>query len=462
MGHLLTLLGGFFPPVLTPAYLAALGGPVAETLGMTVGAMTLAFAASLPLGVAAGLRLPGTRAILGALTALRAIPDLTLAILCVIVLGVGPGAGLIALALYYGAAVSKIFADILRTSPAGPVEALAGTGASRIQIALFGLIPAKLGDLLAYGAYEFESALRASIVVGAVGGGGIGAELVGSLQAFDLRRVTTLLLVLFALVAAVDRSAAWLRRHPRWLGALAPVGVVAVVVLAPRLLALRHGAKVFLDMVPPQMTAHDLGRLPRLIWETIWMACAGTAGAILAGALAGLLGARSLSPPWLAFVARRAMEALRTIPEVVWGLLLITAVGVGPVAGAFALGLHSTGSLARLFSDALDNAPRAPQAAIAQAGGSRLVVAAYATVPLALGPLAAHALFRLEWNLRMATVLGLIGAGGVGQALYEAQQLFFYRQMIAWLIVTWVLVGAVDVASDRLRRRWGLARAIIA
>jgi phosphonate transport system permease protein len=444
LGHLLTLLGAFFPPVLTPAYLAALGGPVAETLGMTVGAMTLAFAVSLPLGVAAGLRLPGTRAILGTLTALRAIPDLTLAILCVIVLGVGPGAGLIALALYYAATVSKIFADILRTSPSGPVEALAGTGASRIQIALFGLIPAKLGDLLAYGAYEFESALRASIVVGAVGGGGIGAELVGSL------------------VAAVDRSAAWLRRHPRWLGALAPVGVVAVVVLAPRLLALRHGAKVFLDMVPPQMTAHDLGRLPRLIWETIWMACAGTAGAILAGALAGLLGARSLSPPWLAFVARRAMEALRTIPEVVWGLLLITAVGVGPVAGAFALGLHSTGSLARLFSDALDNAPRAPQAAIAQTGGSRLVVAAYATVPLALGPLAAHALFRLEWNLRMATVLGLIGAGGVGQALYEAQQLFFYRQMIAWLIVTWVLVGGVDLASDRLRRRWGLARAIIA
>jgi phosphonate transport system permease protein len=188
------------------------------------------------------------------------------------------------------------------------------------------------------------------------------------------------------------------------------------------------------------------------------MACAGTAGAILAGAAFGVLGAASLSPPPLVFAARRAMEILRTIPEIVWGLVLIAAAGVGPAAGAWALGLHSTGSLARLFSDALDNAPRRPQVAIAATGTSGIAVAAYATVPLALGPLAAHALFRLEWNLRMATVLGLIGAGGIGQALYDAQQLFFYRQMIAWLLVTWALVATVDVASERLRRQWKLAR----
>jgi phosphonate transport system permease protein len=460
LSALASLLGAFFPPILTPAYLLALGGPIVETLGLTFGAMTLAFAAGLPLGVAAGLRLPGTRAMLGALAALRAIPDLTLAILCVIVLGVGPGAGLIALALYYGAAVSKIFADILRTAPAGPVEALAGTGASPLQVAVFGLIPARLGDLLAYGAYEVESALRASIVVGAVGGGGLGAELVGSLQAFDLKRVTTLLIVLLLLVGAFDRLAAWLRRHPRWLATLVPIGLVSLVALAPRVLALRHGAEVISHMLPPQLTDRDLARLPGLVWETLWMAGVGTAGAILAGALAGVLGARSLSPPWLVFLARRAMEALRTIPEVVFGLVLITLAGVGPLAGALALGLHSTGSLARLFADALDNAPRGPQQAIAQTGASKMIVAAYATIPLALGPLAAHALFRLEWNLRMATVLGLIGAGGVGQALYEAQQLFFYRQMVGWLLVTWALVGGFDAVSERVRRRWGLRRII--
>jgi phosphonate transport system permease protein len=150
------------------------------------------------------------------------------------------------------------------------------------------------------------------------------------------------------------------------------------------------------------------------------------------------------------------MELMRTIPEVVWGLILIAVAGVGPVAGAWALGLHSTGSLARLFADTLDNAPREPQLALAGTGASAVVVGAYATVPLALGPLAAHALFRLEWNLRMATVLGLIGAGGVGQALYEAQQLFFYPQMLAYVIITWLLVATVDVSSERVRRRYKL------
>src|ERR1700761_4952919 len=196
MDHTLSLLASFFPPVLTPSYLLALRGPVLETLGLTLGAMTIAFAISLPLGVAAGLRLPGTRALLGALAAFRAIPDLTLAILCVILFGIGPGAGLVALALYYTAAVAKMFSDILRTAPRRPLDALAGTGASRLQIALYGLIPLKQGDLLSYGAYEFESALRASVVIGAVGGGGLGSELVGSLASFDFRHVSTLLLVL--------------------------------------------------------------------------------------------------------------------------------------------------------------------------------------------------------------------------------------------------------------------------
>jgi len=139
--------------------------------------------------------------------------------------------------------------------------------------------------------------------------------------------------------------------------------------------------------------------------------------------------------------------------------VLIATAGVGPVAGAWALGLHSAGCLARLFADALENAPRAPQAAIAATGASRFKVFAFATAPLALPPIAAHGLFRFEWNLRMATVLGVIGAGGVGQALYEAQQLFFYRQMLAYVLVTAVLVTAVDHAGEALRRRHGLLQA---
>ncbi len=456
MDHTLTLLASFFPPVLTPSYLLALGGPVLETLGLTFGAMAVAFAVSLPLGVAAGLRLRGSPALLAGLAAFRAIPDLTLAILCVIVFGVGPGAGLVALTLYYTAAVAKMFADILRTAPQRPLEALASTGASRLQVALFGLLPLKRADLLTYGAFEFESALRASVVIGAVGGGGIGSELVGSLAAFDFRHVCTQLLVLVLLIAALDRAATALKRRPGWLLPLFPLGLACAWIYSPRLFAFGHAAGVIGQMFPPQITAQGWSDLPRQLWETVWMAVAGTLGACIAALVAGLASARSLSPPWLSIPARRVMEFMRTMPELVWGLVLIAVAGVGPVAGAWALGLHSTGSLSRLFADALDNAPREPQLAIANTGASAVVVGAYATVPLAMGPLAAHALFRLEWNLRMATVLGLIGAGGIGQALYDAQQLFFYRQMLAYVLITWLLVSVVDASSERLRRRYKL------
>jgi phosphonate transport system permease protein len=298
------------------------------------------------------------------------------------------------------------------------------------------------------------------VIVGAVGGGGLGAELVGSLTAMDFPRVATQIIVLVLLAAGFDALATRLRRHPRWLLALAPLGLVAAIAYGPRLMSLPHAARTFGEMWPPQLPVEAWATLPQRIVETIWMAGAGTGGAVAAALVLGAAGARNIAPAWLAWPVRRLMEVARAIPEVVWGLLLITTAGIGPVAGAWALGIHSTGCLARLYADALENAPGAPQAAIAATGASRFKVFAFATGPLTLAPIAAHSLFRFEWNLRMATVLGVIGAGGVGQALYEAQQLFFYQQMLAYVLVTAVLVALVDQAGETLRRRHRLLQVV--
>ena len=459
-GSLLQVLS-LYSPYLSLSYLQALAPPVIDTIGLALGAMFIAFALSVPVAIADALKLPGARLVLLALTAFRSIPELTLAIFCVILFGVGPGAGLIALALYYAAATTRMFSDILRTAPSGPLDALRATGASRLQIALFGLLPLTQADLLTYGAYEFESALRASIVVGAVGGGGLGSELVGSIAVLDFHRVATQILVLVAVIAAFDALAVQLRRHPRWLLLTAPFGLVAVLAYSPRLLAFDHAMDVFSQMLPPEITADGLARLPERLLETLWMALAGTGGAVVVAMVVGPASARNLAPVWLAIPLRRLMELLRTVPEIVWGLILILMVGVGPTAGAWALGLHSAGSLSRLFAESLENAPRRPQAAIAQTGASPLQVFAFATAPLALGPIAAHAVFRLEWNLRMATVLGLIGAGGIGQALYEAQQLMFYRQMVAYILITWALIAPLEQLGQSFRQRRGLLRAAV-
>ncbi|WP_102224935.1 PhnE/PtxC family ABC transporter permease [Acidimangrovimonas sediminis] len=451
----LGFIAGFFPPDLSPAYLLALAGPVLETLGMTFGAMLLASVLSLPVGLYLGLGGPGAGVVRAVLSGVRAIPDLTLAILCVIFFGIGPGAGLTAIAVFYTAAMSKNFGDLFATAPPGPVAALRATGARPVAVALYALVPLKSRDLLTYASYEVECALRASVIIGAVGGGGLGAELVGTLNAFDFQRSTTLILVLIVLVAAIDQITLRLRARPVWLLALVPPSALALWLYLPAAPGLGFALQTVGGMFPPQLDAGDWAALPALIWETVRIAVLGTAlGAALALPM-GLASTRGLSPAILAVPVRRLLEALRAVPEVVFGLILVATAGVGPTAGILALGLHSGGCLGRLFAESFENVRPGPVQAVAATGARPLTVAAYATAPLALGPLAVHTLFRLEWNLRQATVVGMIGAGGIGQALFQAQQLFFYQKMMAYLLITWVLVLLVDRASAWTRRRAG-------
>ena len=451
----LSLLGSFVPPDLSGHYLIALTGPVLESIGMTAGAMLLAYAISLPLGLYIGSQAPATGAVHAFLSGVRAIPDLTLAIFCVIFVGVGPAAGMIAMAVFYTAAVSKIFGDLFRTADGGPLEALRATGASPLQVAVFGLVPLKLRDLLTYGSYEFESAIRASVIVGAVGGGGLGAELVGTLNAFDFHRTTTLLLVLIAMVAAIDQITVLLRRNAAWMLLLLPPAAYALWRFLPDNTSLMHAGRTIAAMFPPALGANAWEKVPHLLAETGEMALFGTALGVVLALPLGLMSARNMTPWFVAVPVRRFLEALRAIPEVVWGLVLVAIAGVGPSAGILALGLHSAGCLGRLFAESFENVRPAPVLAVAATGASTVAVASYAVVPLAFGPLGVHSLFRLEWNLRQATVVGMIGAGGIGQALFEAQQLFFYQQMMAYLAITWVIVLAVDRASEWTRKRIG-------
>ena len=459
---LLRFFAQFFPPDLSVLYLRALALPVAESIGMAAAAITLAFAVSIPLGLCIGLRLPGSRILVILLTALRAIPDLTLAILCVIGFGIGAGAGALALSIYYAAAISKMLGDLFVTAPRRPVEALTATGASRLQIALYGLLPLTRSDVLSYGSYEFESAIRASVIIGAVGGGGLGSELVGSLAEMDYHRVTTQILALVLVIVVFDKATVWLRRHPRMIWAVLPLGLACVVHFAPQLTFKLRNLEAFGTMFPPRLNLSQLHGLPLLVVQTILMAVIGTGLAVLIAIPMGAASCRNLAPAWLAIPTRRLLEILRAIPELVWGLLLVAAIGVGPAAGAAALALHSAGCLGKLFAESLENVPVAPVAAITATGARPGAVFAYATAPLALGPVAAHALFRLDWNLRMATVVGMIGGGGIGQALYNAQQLFFYRTMMAYLLVTWLLVMGFDALNSRLRRSYGLERGALA
>ncbi len=456
LAPLLNLLRQFFPPDLSLHYLRAALLPLGQTVEMAAGGIFIAVIAGLMAGVWVGAGLPGARVVYAALASVRSIPDLTLAILCVVVVGIGPAAGMLALAIFYSAAIGKIFADLFRTADRQAVDALRATGASRLAVAWFGLLPLRSKDILSYGTYEFESAVRASVIVGAVGGGGIGTELVGSINALDFRRATTLILLLIVLIAVIDRLARVVKQRPVTLLLVFPLAALAAWAGRPEMLAFSHSISTFSKMFPPDLPPEAIHQLPKLFLETFEIAIGGTVFAVLGALPLGLCASRNFAPAWISVPIRRILEGFRAVPEIVWGLLLVSIIGTGPEAGIIALALHGTGALGRLYAETFENIRAEPVYAIAATGAPPLAIAGFAFFPLALAPLAVHTLFRLEWNVRAATIVGVIGAGGIGQALFNAQQLFFYRQMIAYILITWLIVAAVDYASDRFRTDFGL------
>jgi phosphonate transport system permease protein len=446
----------FFPPDHSAAYLRFLIRPVLETLEIAAAATFLAVILGLLISLYIGARLPGSRLLYGCLASVRAVPDLTLAIFCVILLGLGKSAGTLALTIFYTAAMGKIFADLFVSADRAPVEALQSTGATRIMVALFGLLPLRLKDLLSYGAYEFESVIRSATIVGAVAAGGLGTELLGSLSMYDYPRAATVIIVLVAVVALVDQIAFYVRRYPRLLIGFAALGAVSLWINLPDSVYLSHAMTTYHRILQVERPP-NLGRLPGQVLETLEIAFGGTLLAMACALPLSMMAARNLLPGFISFPARRFLEFMRAIPELAWGMILIGMAGLGPKIGILALGLHSIGSLGKLYLESLENVPSEPVMALASTGASRLAVTAFGHLPLAVGPMTVHTLFRLEWNMRAATVIGVIGAGGVGQALYDAQQMFFYGQMAFYLLVTWGLIMITDGVNILVRRQWGIA-----
>jgi phosphonate transport system permease protein len=456
----LSQLRQFYPPDLSPQYLKALVVPLLETLQIAAAATFLVIVFGLLLSLYVGARLPGARLLYALMTCVRAVPDLTLAIFCVIMFGLGKAAGMVALTIFYTAATGKVFADLFASADPGPVEALQSTGGGRVAVALVGLLPLRLNDLLTYGAYQLESVVRAATIVGAVGAGGLGTELYGAIINYEYPRAGTLILILVMVVAVVDRLAWLVRRYPKFLLVLAVVGVASVLMNRPHMVPLAYAIGRFRSMLPPQAPDH-LERVPGLVGETLLMAFGGTLLATILAVPLGVAAARNLSPVFVYFPARRFLEFLRSVPEVAWGLVLMGVAGLGPKIGILALGLHSAGSLGKLFAESLENVPPEPVLAMTATGGSRIAITSFAHLPLAFAPMVVHSLFRLEWNMRAAAVVGMISAGGIGQALFNAQQLFHYREMVWYLIVTWALVMLTDAINTRVRKHWRVSEVIV-
>ena len=192
----------------------------------------------------------------------------------------------------------------------------------------------------------------------------------------------------------------------------------------------------------------------KLLGETILVSYVGTmAGAVLAFAL-NFYAAENTSPaPWLRFTVRRALEFARTVPSIVFALIFVIAFGLGPMAGVLAIAIHSTGALGKLFSEIVENIDMKPVEGVRSTGASWLSCMRFAVLPQVTAGYASYALLRFEINVREASVMGFVGAGGIGQELVVAIRKFYYSDVSAILITIIVTVFLIDIATGWLRAR---------
>jgi len=207
-------------------------------------------------------------------------------------------------------------------------------------------------------------------------------------------------------------------------------------------------------MTPPAYRGGIIPTLLGSLWLTVQMAWAGTLlGALFALPLAALAAA-NLSPWWLAYPVRSVLAAIRTIPSLLWAVLMVIVFGLGPLAGIIALAAYTTGYLGKLFYEALEAVDPESLDAARATGASRLQVARHAALPEAGNALLSQSLFAFEYNVRASSILGLVGAGGIGFYLLRSLELFQYRTLATALLLLFALVILVDTASRLVRKRF--------
>jgi phosphonate transport system permease protein len=190
------------------------------------------------------------------------------------------------------------------------------------------------------------------------------------------------------------------------------------------------------------------------LWQTVLIAIYATLfGAVLAYVFS-FLAARNLTPaPWVGVAARRTLELARTVPELVFAVLFVFAFGIGPLAGVLAIGLHSFGALGKLFGDVAENADPEPLRGVRATGASWAQTMVYGATPQLMPDYLSYGLMRLEINVRAASILGFVGAGGIGQELYRAIKNFDHTDISAIALMLIAAVMLIDALCGWLRGR---------
>ncbi|MEV0237986.1 phosphonate ABC transporter, permease protein PhnE [Nonomuraea sp. NPDC050786] len=495
------LLGRMLPIELPEP--ARVVGPVLDTLMIAVAGTALAVLLSLPLAFLAASNTTPSRPVRAVARAIilgaRAIPDLVYALIFVRVLGVGVLPGVLAVAVYSTGMIGKLFAEAIEEIDPGIHQAVEVVGAGRLQAVVTGVVPQVMPSFVATVLYRLDMNVAASAVLGFVGAGGIGFELYNTLRTLQYQRGLGLALIIIALVILVERTSAAIRasivgneqarRHRRirsrptikrtvvphserrlsapWTRARimrAITAGIAALLVAVSFMGLDISPLALVQAVPELLTsvssffppdfASVQEQLPRSIMETLTIAIMVTALATLLSLPVAFLAARTIAPhPIIYHVARLIIVVARGLPPLVLALIFVSAFGLGPFAGVVALSLGSIGLTAKLMADAVEHIDPGPGTALRSTGATRTQQSVTAVIPQVAPSFVATVLFTLDSTIRSSTIVGIVGAGGVGFITYQSVHTLQFHTTTAVLIVIFVTVFIVERFSDAVRKR---------
>jgi phosphonate transport system permease protein len=204
-------------------------------------------------------------------------------------------------------------------------------------------------------------------------------------------------------------------------------------------------------LFPPTFEKFDV--IARLLIETLQMAVVGTVLGALASLLLSFGAASNIAPRWVYATCRCVLNVLRSIPELIYALMFVSAVGLGPFAGILAIVLGSVGSIGKIYAEAMESVQPGPVEALTAVGANQRQIITYAVLPQAAPLLVSYTLLLFEGNVRGATILGLVGAGGIGLELTTAMRMYDYGHLCAIIISIIVLVSIIDRLSAFIRAK---------
>jgi phosphonate transport system permease protein len=422
----------------------------------------------------------------------RSIHELVWAWLFVAAIGFSPYAAIFALAIPYGGILGRIFADMLNDAPEAPIIALKSAGATRMQTLIYGYLPLVWSDLISYTMYRFECAIRSSAIMSFVGLGGLGYQIQLSLADLKYDQVWTYVFFLIVLVVFVDGWSHLVRRglnarvRRRGLGSgWSHVAIALLLTMCSWLFIIigekadlvslfsernvEFASKFFGGLIgineqnPAFLDGEKWSSALKLTYETLEMSIMAigfstiaafftvlpAAGNIANGSLTG--SKKWYNWPTYGFV-RIVYIFSRSVPELVWAMMIIFIFKPGLLPGAIALALHNFGILGKLWAEVIEDMDPRPIRNLATAGASKIEIFFYGILPIVMPRFLTYILYRWEVIMRTTIVVGFVGAGGLGMEFKLAMSFFQYTDITLLILCYMILVIIADFASETTRK----------